>query len=103
MAKKTVLYKLLADGTQPYLALDKYWLKFEWWITEKDWVYLGIIEWTVANMQKFAQENIDFDFRVVPKQQWIDFYTSTLPTVITQIPQPTRQDMIDHVTSLLPL
>jgi hypothetical protein len=55
----------------------------------------------LADMQKFAQENTNFDFKVVTKTQAVNFYTNALPAVIKYPPQPTRQDMIDAVTEML--
>lgn len=102
MAIKAILYKLLPDGTQPYVDFDKYKIKFNWGICEKNWVYLWIATWLLTDMQKFAQENTTFDFKVVTKTQAVDFYTSCLPAVIEYPPQPTKQDMINSVSAMIP-
>lgn len=102
MATKAILYRLLPDGSQPYESLDKYNIKFNWGICEKDGVYLWIAIWELTDMQKYAQENKDFDFKVVTKTQAIAYYTSCLPSVIEVTPQPTKQQMIDAVTAMIP-
>lgn len=102
MATKAILYRLLPDGSQPYVDLDKYNIKFNWGICEKDGVYLGIAVGELTDMQKFAQENTNFDFKVVTKTQAVNFYTSCLPAVIEYPPQPTKQQMIDAVTAMMP-
>lgn len=53
-------------------------------------------------MQKYAQENTNFVFKVVTKTQAVNFYTSCLPAVIEYPPQPTRQELIDAVTAMIP-
>ena len=53
-------------------------------------------------MQAFAQANPTFDFKVVNKTQAINFYDSCLPAVIEYPPQPTRQEMIDAITAMIP-
>jgi len=102
MAVKAILYKLLPDGSQPYVSLDSYNIKFNWGICEKDWVYLGIAVWDLTDMQRYAQENRNFDFKVITKTQAVNFYTSCLPAVIEYPPQPTRQDMINALTEMIP-
>lgn len=102
MATRAILYKLLPDGSQPYLALDKYDIEFRWGICEKDWVYLGIVVGTLKNMWIFDKsgENL-FDFTVITKDDAINFYSDCLPEVIIYPPQPTRQEIIDDFAMTL--
>lgn len=102
MAIKAILYRLLPDGSQPYTLLDGYKIKFDWGICEKDWVYLWIATGELTDMKKFAQENTNFDFKVVTKTQAVNFYTSCLPAVIEYPPQPTRQELIAGITARIP-
>lgn len=102
MATKAILYRLLPNGSQPYVDLDKYNIKFNWGICEKDGVYLGIAVGALTDMQKFAQENTNFDFKVVTKTQAVNFYTSCLPAVIEYPPQPTRQECINSLSAMIP-
>lgn len=102
MATKAILYRLLPDGSQPYVSLDAYNIKFNWGVCEKDWVYLGIAVGELADMQRYAQKNTNFDFKVITKTQAINFYTNCLPAVIEYPPQPTRQDMINSLTAMIP-
>jgi len=95
MAIRAILYKLLPDGSQPYLALDKFDIEFNWWICEKDWVYLGVAVWTLKNMWIFDKsvEN-QFDFTVITKEEAIKFYSDCLPEVIEYTPPPTKEEMV---------
>lgn len=102
MATKIILYKLKDTWEQPYIKLDEYNISFNGGIAEKNWIYLGIAVWTLANMKKFAQEVVDFDFKVVTKEEAINFYTSCLPDVIQYAPQPTKEQLIAEITTMLP-
>ena len=53
-------------------------------------------------MQAFAQSNTDFEFQVVTKTQAVNFYSSCLPDVIDYPPQPTKQEMIDSLSAMIP-
>jgi len=53
-------------------------------------------------MQKFAQANTNFDFKVVTKTQAVNYFTSCLPAVIEYPPQPTKQELIDSVSAMIP-
>ena len=98
MAIKAVLYRLKTDGSQPYVTLANYNLSFEWGIVEKNWVYLGIVQWDLTDMQAYAQAEKDFDFKVITKQQAIDFYTANT-TEPVPIVLPTKAEMIASFTS----
>jgi hypothetical protein len=102
MAIKAVLYRLLPDGTQPYTLLEPYNIVFNGWLAEKNGVYLWIATGELSDMQAFAQSNTDFQFQVVNKTQAVNFYISCLPAVIEYPPQPTKQDMIDSLSAMIP-
>lgn len=102
MATKAVLYRLKQDGTQPYKDLEAYNLTFNGGLCEKNWVYLGIVTWTLADMQKFATQNTTYDFKVVTKTEAVTFFTDCLPDVITYPTQPTKQEIIDDIAAKIP-
>lgn len=98
MAIKAVLYRLKTDGSQPYVTLDKYNLKFEWGIVEKNWVYLGIVQGDLADMQAYAQAEKEFDFKVITQKQAIDFYTANTTEPVPFV-LPTKAQLIADFTS----
>lgn len=90
--KQIITYKLTPDGWQPYLAMDAFWLVFEWGLTSKDGVYMGIVEWEEADINSFISDNI-YKATVITKEEAEAMYTANIPEKIEPI-IPSKEDMI---------
>ena len=78
--KKVILYDLNWTeglGEQPYQAMDKYNIVFEWGIVKKRGIYLGIAEGTAEDMEAFIVSN-EFKCTPVSDEEGIDFFTNAI-------------------------
>jgi len=103
--RKVILYDLnwtWPVWEQPYIAMDKYNIVFDWGIVKKRGIYLGIAEGTAEDMEAFIASN-EFKCTPVSDEEGIDFFTNA----VNEYEDPmtwetvTVQSQVDSFTSKL--